>query len=136
MIEAQADVFAAELLAPGNQMCAELPARMDGVGWLKLKELKERWGVDMKVILRQAHVSGRLTDQEYRKGLDFLSRSGWKLLEPGAISGVEEPSLIPHTLELLEEVGVSPEEVRERSRVPQGYFRVMAARRPLLPVRA
>lgn len=136
VIEAQADVFAAELLAPGDQMCAELPARMGGAGKVILKELKERWGVDMNVILRQAHVSGRLTDQEYRKGLDFLSRSGWKLLEPGAISGVEEPSLIPHTLELLGDVGVSPEEVQERSRVPQGYFRVMAARRPLLPVRA
>lgn len=136
VIEAQADVFAAELLAPGNQMCAELPARMDGVGWLKLKELKERWGVSMKVLLDKAYALGRLTDQEYRKGLDFLSRSGWKLLEPGAISGIEEPSLIPHSLDLLGDVGVGPEEVRERSRVPQGYFGVMAARRPLLPVRA
>lgn len=136
VIEAQADAFASELLAPSEVLLDELPTRMDGVGWLKLKELKERWGVDMKVILRQAHVSGRLTDQEYRKGLDFLSRSGWKLLEPGAISGVEEPSLIPHALELLGDVGVGPEEVRERSRVPQGYFKVMAARRPLLPVRA
>lgn len=136
VIEAQADAFAAELLAPGEVLCDELPTRMDGAGWLKLKELKERWGVDMKVLLDKAYALGRLTNQEYRKGLDFLSRSGWKLLEPGAISGVEEPSLIPHALELLGEVGVGPEEVRERSRVPQGYFGVMAARRPLLPVRA
>lgn len=136
VIEAQADAFASELLAPSEVLHDELPTRMDGAGWLKLKELKERWGVDMKVILRQAHVSGRLTEEGYREGLKSLSRNGWKLLEPGAISGVEEPSLIPHALELLGDVGVGPEEVRERSRVPQGYFKVMAARRPLLPVRA
>lgn len=136
VIEAQADAFASELLAPSEVLLDELPTRMDGVGWLKLKELKEQWGVSMKVLLDKAYALGRLTDQEYRKGLDFLSRSGWKLLEPGAISGVEEPSLIPHSLDLLGDVGVGPEEVRERSRVPQGYFGVMAARRPLLPVRA
>lgn len=136
VIEAQADAFASELLAPSEVLLDELPTRMDGVGWLKLKELKEQWGVSMKVLLDKAYALGCLTDQEYRKGLDFLSRSGWKLLEPGAISGVEEPSLIPHSLDLLGDVGVGPEEVRERSRVPQGYFKVMAARRPLLPVRA
>ena len=136
VIEAQADAFAAELLAPSEVLHDELPTRMDGAGWLKLKELKEQWGVSMKVLLDKAHALGCLTDQEYRKDLDFLSRSGWKLLEPGAISGIEEPSLIPHALDLLGDVGVSPEEVQERSRIPQGYFRVMAARRPLLPVRA
>lgn len=136
VIEAQADAFASELLAPSEVLHDELPTRIDGVGWLKLKELKERWGVSMKVLLDKAYAVGRLTEEGYRAGLKSLSRSGWKLLEPGAISGVEEPSLIPHALELLGEVGVGPEEVRERSRVPHGYFSVMAARRPLLPVRA
>jgi hypothetical protein len=136
VIEAQADAFASELLAPSEVLHDELPTRMDGAGWLKLKELKERWGVSMKVLLDKAYALGRLAEEGYRAGLKSLSRNGWKLLEPGAISGVEEPSLIPHALELLGDVGVSPEEVRERSRVPQGYFGVMAARRPLLPVRA
>ena len=136
VIEAQADAFAAELLAPSEVLHDELPTRMDGAGWLKLKELKERWGVSMKVLLDKAYALGRLTEEGYRAGLKSLSRNGWELLEPGAISGVEEPSLIPHALDLLGEVGVGPEEVRERSRVPQGYFKVMAARRPLLPVRA
>lgn len=136
VIEAQADAFASELLAPSEVLHDELPTRMDGAGWLKLKELKERWGVSMKVLLDKAYAVGRLTEEGYREGLKSLSRSGWKLLEPGAISGVEEPSLIPHSLDLLGDVGVGPEEVRERSRVPQGYFGVMAARRPLLPVRA
>ena len=89
----------------------------------------------MKVLLDKAYAVGRLTEEGYRAGLKSLSRSGWELMEPGAISGVEEPSLIPHALELLDEAGVGHEEVRERSRVPQGYFGVMAARRPLLPVR-
>lgn len=136
VIEAQADAFAAELLAPSEVLLDELPTRMDGVGWLKLKELKERWGVSMKVLLDKAYVLGRLTEEGYRAGMKSLSRSGWKLLEPGAISGVEEPSLIPHSLDLLGDVGVGPEEVRERSRIPQSYFKVMTARRPLLPVRA
>lgn len=136
VIEAQADAFASELLAPSEVLHDELPTRMDGLGWLKLKELKERWGVSMKVLLDKAYALGRLTEEGYREGLKSLSRNGWELLEPGAISGVEEPSLIPHSLELLGDVGVGPEEVRERSRVPQGYFGVMAARRPLLPVRA
>jgi hypothetical protein len=136
VIEAQADAFAAELLAPSEVLLDELPTRMDGAGWLKLKELKERWGVSMKVLLDKAYALGRLTEEGYRAGMKSLSRSGWKLLEPGAISGVEEPSLIPHSLDLLGDVGVGPEEVRERSRIPQSYFKVMTARRPLLPVRA
>lgn len=136
VIEAQADAFASELLAPSEVLHDELPTRMDGVGWLKLKELKERWGVSMKVLLDKAYALGRLTEEGYRAGLKSLSRNGWKLLELGAISGVEEPSLIPYALELLGDVGVGPEEVRERSRVPQEHFKVMAARRPLLPVRA
>ena len=136
VIEAQADAFAAELLAPSEVLHDELPTRMDGAGWLKLKELKERWGVSMKVLLDRAYALGRLTEEGYREGLKSLSRNGWELLEPGAISGIEEPSLIPHTLDLLGEVGVGPEEVRERSRVPQSYFKVMTARCPLLPVRA
>lgn len=136
VIEAQADAFAAELLAPSEVLHDELPTRMDGAGWLKLKELKERWGVSMKVLLDKAYAVGRLTEEGYRAGMKSLSRNGWKLLEPGAISGIEEPSLIPHALELLGDVGVGPEEVRERSRVPQGYFKVMTARCPLLPVRA
>lgn len=136
VIEAQADAFASELLAPSEVLHDELPTRIDGAGWIKLKELKERWGVSMKVLLDKAYALGRLTEEGYREGLKSLSRNGWKLLEPGAISGVEEPSLIPHTLELLGDVGVGPEEVRERSRVPQSYFKVMTARRPLLPVRA
>lgn len=136
VIEAQADAFASELLAPSEVLHDELPTRMDGAGWLKLKELKERWGVSMKVLLDKAYALGRLTEEGYREGLKSLSRNGWKLLEPGAISGVEEPSLIPHALDLLGDVGVGPEEVRERSCVPQGYFKVMAARCPLLPVRA
>lgn len=136
VIEAQADAFASELLAPSEVLHDELPTRMDGAGWLKLKELKERWGVSMKVLLDKAYALGRLTEEGYRAGLKSLSRNGWKLLEPGAISGVEEPSLIPHALDLLGDVGVSPEEVRERSRIPQSYFKVMTARRPLLPVRA
>lgn len=136
VIEAQANAFASELLAPSEVLHDELPTRMDGAGWLKLKELKECWGVSMKVLLDKAYALGRLTEEGYREGLKSLSRNGWKLLEPGAISGVEEPSLIPHTLELLGDVGVSPEEVRERSRVPQSYFKVMTARCPLLPVRA
>ena len=136
VIEAQADAFASELLAPSEVLHDELPTRTDGAGWLKLKELKERWGVSMKVLLDKAYALGRLTEEGYREGLKSLSRNGWKLLEPGAISGVEEPSLIPHALELLGDVGVGPEEVRERSRVPQSYFKVMTARCPLLPARA
>ena len=136
VIEAQADAFASELLAPSEVLHDELPTRIDGAGWLKLKELKEQWGVSMKVLLDKAYALGRLTEEGYRAGLKSLSRNGWKLLEPGAISGIEEPSLIPHSLELLGEVGVGPEEVRERSRIPQSYFKVMTARRPLLPVRA
>lgn len=136
VIEAQADAFASELLAPSEVLHDELPTRIDGAGKVMLKELKERWGVSMKVLLDKAYALGRLTEEGYREGLKSLSRNGWELLEPGAISGVEEPSLIPHALELLGDVGVGPEEVRERSRVPQSYFKVMTARCPLLPVRA
>ena len=99
-----------------------------------LKELKEYWGISMQALLYRAKELGRLSDDAYRNAMVTVSRNGWRSKEPGLISSLEEPSLIPHAISLIEESGVPSEILREKSRVPQHYFEVITARRPVLPV--
>ncbi len=134
VLEAQAHAFAAEFLAPSACIQDELPTVMNGQGWMKLKELKEYWGISMQALLYRAKELGRLSDDAYRNAMVTVSRNGWRSKEPGLISSLEEPSLIPHAISLIEESGVPSEILREKSRVPQHYFEVITARRPVLPV--
>lgn len=134
VLEAQAHAFASEFLAPSACIQDELPRVMNGEGWMKLKELKEYWGISMQALLYRAKELGRLSEDAYRNAMVTISRNGWRVKEPGRISSIEGPSLIPHAIELIEESDIPVEILREKSRVPQQYFEVITARRPLLPI--
>lgn len=134
VLEAQAHTFASEFLAPSAVIQNDLPTVMNGQGWMKLKELKEYWGISMQALLYRAKELGRLSDDAYRNAMVTVSRNKWRAKEPGLISSLEEPSLIPHAIALIEESGIPAEILREKSRVPHPYFEVITARRPLLPI--
>lgn len=129
-IEAQAHEFAAEFLMPADSIREELPTRMTGAGWMKLKELKEYWGVSMQALLYRAKSLGRLSDTSYRNAMITVSKNKWRVKEPGAISTLEQPSLFPRALEMVTENGIIPELLRESSQVPPEYFEVITSRVP------
>ena len=75
---------------------------------MKLKELKEYWGVSMQALLYRAKSLGRLSDTSYRNAMITVSKNKWRVKEPGAISTLEQPSLFPRALEMVTENGIIP----------------------------
>jgi len=98
LVEDQAHAFAAEFLAPSDQIGPELPTRLD---WPTLHELKRRWGMSLKALVFQSHKLDRFGETTYKRAMKQLSV--WGLPEPGPIGPPEAPVLLPRALELLDE---------------------------------
>lgn len=98
LVENQAHAFAAEFLAPAEQIGPELPKRLD---WTVLHELKQRWGLSLKALVMRSYKLGRFGETTYQRALRQLS--SWGLPEPGPLGPPEAPVLLPRALELLNE---------------------------------
>jgi Zn-dependent peptidase ImmA (M78 family)/transcriptional regulator with XRE-family HTH domain len=130
IVEEQAHRFAAELLMPGDQIRDLLPATMGGDVWRKLARLKEQWGVSIQALLYRARWLGRLSDVSYRNAMTTISARGWRRDEPGLVSVIEQPSLLPRAMELLAQEGISQAGLIEQCRVPADLFRMVTSRMP------
>ncbi|MEU1298945.1 helix-turn-helix domain-containing protein [Streptomyces shenzhenensis] len=126
-IESQADRFAAEFLMPREQISELLPAKAD---WGQLQRLKEVWGVSLQALLYRSRALGEMSEVTYRNAMMFLSSKGWRRQEPGVMPVLEQPSLLPGSVALLESSGVDPWELAEESRVPLDLFRHVCSRSP------
>ena len=105
-VEDQAHRFASELLLPGEQVHDLLPTTMGRSTWTTLFRLKEDWGVSVGALLFRARQLGRLSDVSYRNAMIRMSQNGWRRHEPGTVTSIEQPSLMPRALELLDSVGI------------------------------
>jgi Zn-dependent peptidase ImmA (M78 family)/transcriptional regulator with XRE-family HTH domain len=98
LVEDQAHAFAAEFLAPSDQIGPELPKRLD---WPALHKLKQRWGMSLKALVFQSYKLDRFGETTYKRAMKQLSM--WGLPEPGPLGPPEAPVLLPRALELLGE---------------------------------
>jgi Zn-dependent peptidase ImmA (M78 family)/transcriptional regulator with XRE-family HTH domain len=130
ILEDQAHRFAAELLMPAEQIRDLLPVTMGGNVWRTLARLKEQWGVSMQALLYRARWLGRLGDVSYRNAMTTISARGWRRDEPGLVSAIEQPSLLPRAIELLRQEGIDEAQLIEQCRVPPELFRIVTARTP------
>jgi Zn-dependent peptidase ImmA (M78 family)/transcriptional regulator with XRE-family HTH domain len=96
LAESQAHAFAAEFLAPAEEIRRDLPTRLD---WVRFQELKNRWGLSLSALVMRAYKLGRLTEHSYRRGQQQLRI--WGYPEPGALGEPERPVLLPKAVELL-----------------------------------
>lgn len=126
-IEAQADRFASEFLMPRDQIRDLLPAKAD---WGQLQHLKEAWGVSLQALLYRSRALGVMSDVTYRNAMMFMSSKGWRRQEPGVMPVLEQPSLLPGAVALLEGSGISQRSLAEESRVPLSLFRQICSRFP------
>lgn len=131
IVEEQAHRFASELLMPAAEIADELPSAMNRAAWVALGKLKEHWGVSIQALLFRARRLGRLNDVSYRNAMMTLSSRGWRRSEPGLITTIEHPSLLPRSIELLRQEGVVEHDLVEQCRVPTELFRTVTARTPL-----
>ncbi len=129
-VEDQAHRFASELLMPAAEIRDLLPSTMGAHAWRTLAQLKERWGVSMQALLFRARQLGRLSDISYRNAMTTISSRGWRRDEPGLIRTIEQPSLLPRSVELLVQEGIDEQLLVEQCRVPYDIFRTVVSRQP------
>lgn len=130
IVEDQAHRFAAELLMPAGQIRDRLPTAMGSNAWRDLARLKEQWGVSIQALLYRARWLGRLSDVSYRNAMTTVSTRGWRRNEPGLISTIEQPSLLPRAVELLAQEGIDEARLIDQCRVSPDLFGIVAARIP------
>lgn len=130
--EDQAHRFAAEFLMPASEIRDLLPASMGGNVWQSLARLKEQWGVSLQALLYRARWLGRLGDVSYRNAMTTISARGWRRSEPGLITAIEQPSLLPRSVELLSAEGIDEAQLIGQCRVPTTLFHTVTARTPIV----
>jgi Zn-dependent peptidase ImmA (M78 family)/transcriptional regulator with XRE-family HTH domain len=130
LVEEQANRFASEFLMPAAQIRDLLPAAMGGNVWASLAKLKEQWGVSLQALLYRSRRLGQLSDVSYRNAMVRISEWGWRRDEPGLMTTIEQPSLLPKAVELLAEAGIDEGDLLAQCRVPAELFRRVISRFP------
>lgn len=91
--EQQANTFAAELLAPAEEIGPQL-AGLTVRDFPRLVMLKQEWGLSVAALIRRAKDLDLIGDRTYRTLQIKLGELGWRTHEPGNI-----PVEVPQTLE-------------------------------------
>jgi Zn-dependent peptidase ImmA (M78 family) len=128
--EDQAHRFAAELLLPAAEIRDLLPPAMNAAAWQLLARLKEQWGTSIQALLYRARRLGVLSDVSYRNAMTTLTTRGWRRNEPGLVTVLEQPSLLPRAIELLAAEDIGETSLVEQCRVPVDLFRTVTSRVP------
>lgn len=95
--ESQADLFAASLLAPPDEIRPDL-AGLTTAQFRRLVELKPKWKMSIAALIRRAYDIDEISDRQYREFQLRLNRLGWKTSEPVDISP-ERPSTLHDLLQ-------------------------------------
>lgn len=133
-VEDQANRFAAELLMPAEEIAEELPRRAD---WPRLGRLKQHWNVSLQALLYRARALKVMSDVTYRNAMATVSNRGWRRREPGPMPVLEQPSLLPGAIALLErEAQVDEQLLAAECQAPLGLFRVIVSRAPQVKIDA
>lgn len=130
IVEEQANRFASEFLAPAAEIQDQLPTALNAAAWRTFGRLKEEWRVSLQSLLFRARQLGKLSDVSYRNAMMTVSARGWRRAEPGLISTVETPSLLPRAIELLMAEGIDEATLIHECGVPAELFQVMTSRTP------
>jgi Zn-dependent peptidase ImmA (M78 family)/transcriptional regulator with XRE-family HTH domain len=128
--EEQANRFAAEFLMPADEIAPLLPSSTAGKSWAQVAELKEHWGVSLAALLYRSRALGIMGDVSYRNAMVRMTQNGWRRAEPGRMSSLEMPSMLPRAKEVLSEAGVDNEMFLSGSGLPVGLYEVAASRVP------
>lgn len=130
IIEEQAHRFAAEFLLPASEIEPLLPTVLNKSTWVRLGQLKEEWRVSIASLLYRARTLGTLSTTSHRNAMITMTQRGWRRAEPGLITSIEQPSLFPATLELLDDAGIPVDDIRHQCGVPLALFNTITSRTP------
>lgn len=129
--EEQAHRFASEFLMPAEEIAPFLPNSTAGRAWAQLAELKEHWGVSLAALLYRARALGIMGDVSYRNAMVRMSQNGWRRAEPGRVTALEMPSMLPRAREVMSSAGIDDDRFLSGSGLPAGLYEIAASRVPL-----
>ncbi|NHQ81554.1 ImmA/IrrE family metallo-endopeptidase [Chromobacterium vaccinii] len=103
MTESQANRFASALLVPRVMMLKHFPPLRGGrLDWQGISQFKRTWGISKAALLYRAHQLGLLDDDQYKRGVIHLSRSGQAKAESeDKDMPLEQPELLANALRAL-----------------------------------
>lgn len=84
--EREADRFAAEFLAPAEEL-APLLAGLTTADFPRLMQLKAQWGISIAALIRRAYDLELISERQYREFQIKVGRLGWRTVEPGTLTG-------------------------------------------------
>lgn len=100
--EEQAHRFASAFLIPAIAFSKEFPRSRRNLDWENLYEMKKRWKLSVRAILRRALDLGLIDAAQYRTGNVHLSKTGQTKFEYlDDLIAVEEPELLTKALTIL-----------------------------------
>jgi len=91
--------FAVTFLMPRESAIKELPRGLD---WRRYADLKQRWGISMKALVRYSKDLGLMSEASYKRAMVQYSKNGWQNEEPGELEDTEQPILVSSALEVLQ----------------------------------
>lgn len=118
-VEKEADYFASQLLMPAN----EIRSQLYNLNVTKLIQLKQRWRVSMRALIRRAMDLGTISPDAYRNFQILFSKKGYNKNEPATIS--QEPSsVIKNVIKLYQdELGYNDAEMMQMMNLsPKDYY--------------
>lgn len=117
--EIEADQFASEFLMPAREIKPEL----FGLSLATLSQLKKKWKVSMRAIIRTARDLGVISQNHYRNFQIQFSKSGFTKSEPFPIP-YEHTSLIKETIKLYKsELGYTESDLCNLSLISENDFK-------------
>ena len=88
LVEEQANLFAAEFLAPGH----EIGHMLEDLTFQKLGGLKRQWGISMQALISRAHHLNAISASQRRSMFTRLAKAGYRTREPATLDPpVERP---------------------------------------------
>ena len=115
---------------PSAKIKDELPEKLNIAAWNRLKELKEKWGVSIQALLYRARFLGIMSDVTYRNAMITVTKRGWRRSEPGNTHVLEQPTLLPKAIKLLENEGITSEQLAQECGAPLEIFSIATSKFP------
>lgn len=138
-VETQAQDFASAFLLPRSVALEELPSRLDSSSWLRLAQLKQKWGISMGALLYRAKALDILSPERYASAMKYMAVRGWRKNEPGdrQLGAPETPLMLERALREIEvRDGLTAQQVIERANLPIddtiGLLRAAMDNRPII----
>lgn len=121
-VERQANAFAAEFLAPADEIVDQLPRTAH---WRRFLELKEIWGISIQALLYRARSLELMSEHQYRRAITELNARGWRRQEPGDDGRAEQPVLLAKALDVLSDQGTTIDDLTAEARLASAAIKLI-----------